>query len=123
MSLVLDVVMAAEVHSVLMYKIHHRVKRVTKNGILLLQSFLHKGFLLAVAISEFSSLSSCPAQLSGRDAQHRADPRLLILPCRELRASHAHTGTQTCVGAHVNKAARTRSRDRLPALTVMPIAS
>lgn len=33
---VLDLVMAAEVHFVLVYKIHHRVKRATKNGILLL---------------------------------------------------------------------------------------
>lgn len=35
-SLALDLVMTAEAHFVLVYKIHQRVKRVTKNGILLL---------------------------------------------------------------------------------------
>lgn len=32
--LVLDAVMTAKVHFVLVYKIHHRVKRVSENGIL-----------------------------------------------------------------------------------------
>lgn len=59
----LDAVMPAKVRFVLVYKIHHRIKTASENGILLIQLFLHEGFLLAMAISNFSSLSSCPAQL------------------------------------------------------------
>lgn len=59
--LALDAVTIAKVCFVLVHKIHHRIKTASENGILLIQLFLHKGFLLATAISNFSSLSSCPA--------------------------------------------------------------